>query len=107
MWKSPVHGARLRLASLWVSQVARVLADWCLRITAFLSWSHVDDAWHQATAVFIAPFVLLAPLNGCVNNGLPRRWVLVGSSAYTLLIVSLAAAGSWPWLLCLGLVALG
>ena len=30
---------RLRLASLWVSQVARVLADWCLRIVALLAWS--------------------------------------------------------------------
>jgi 1-acyl-sn-glycerol-3-phosphate acyltransferase len=106
-----VFGARIRLASLWLSQVARVLADWCLRVTALLSWSDAagpaGDAWHVATAVFIAPFILLAPLNGCVNNGLPRRWVLVGSAAYTLLIVALFAAGQWPWMLCLGLVALG
>jgi 1-acyl-sn-glycerol-3-phosphate acyltransferase len=98
--------ARIRLASLWLSQVARVLADWCLRITALLAWSG-DDAWHMATAVFIAPFILLAPLNGCLNNGLPRRWVLAGSAVYTLLIVAVFAAGQWPWMICLGVVALG
>lgn len=103
--------ARLRLASLWLSQVARVLADWCLRVTAFLSWSGAAGsdgyAWHVATAVFIAPFVLLAPFNGCINNSLPRRWVLVGSAAFTLLAVSVFAARPWPWMICLGVVALG
>src|SRR6185437_1699893 len=59
------------------------------------------------TAVFIAPFILLAPLNGCVNNGLSRRWVLVGSAAFTLLVVAVFAAGQWPWMICLGVVALG
>jgi len=105
-----VFRARIRLASLWVSQVARVLADWCLRVIAFLTWSNAagsGDAWHVATAVFIAPFILLAPLNGCVTNGLPRRWVLVGSAAYTLLVVAVFAAGQWPWIICLGVVALG
>ncbi len=106
-----MRGARIRLASLWLSQVTRVLADWCLRVTALLTWSDAagprGDAWHVATAVFIAPFILLAPLNGCVNNGLPRRWVLVGSAAYTLLIVAVFAAGQWPWMICLGVVALG
>ena len=103
--------ARMRLASLWLSQVARVLADWCLRVLAFLSWSEAaggrGDAWHVATAVFIAPFILLGPLNGCINNGLPRRGVLVGSAAFTLLVVALFAAAGWPWMVCLGIVALG
>ncbi len=105
-----VFGARIRFASLWLSQVARVLADWCLRVIAFLTWFNAagsGEAWHVATAVFIAPFILLAPLNGCVTNGLPRRWVLVGSAAYTLLIVAVFAAGQWPWMICLGVVALG
>lgn len=101
----------MRLVSLWVSQVARVLADWCLRVAAFLAWAESSggsgDAWHRATAVFIAPFILLAPLNGCITNGLPRRWVLVGSSAFTLLIVAAFAAGQGSWMLCLGVVALG
>ena len=103
--------ARMRLASLWLSQVARVLADWCLRVLAFLSWSEAaggrGDAWHVATAVFIAPFILLAPLNGCINNGLPRRAVLVGSAAFTLLVVALFSTAAWPWMVCLGVVALG
>jgi 1-acyl-sn-glycerol-3-phosphate acyltransferase len=101
----------MRLASLWLSQVARVLADWCLRVLAFLSWCEAaggrGDAWHVATAVFIAPFILLAPLNGCINNGLPRRGVLVGSAAFTMLIVALFVAAAWPWMVCLGVVALG
>ncbi|HZV06648.1 MAG TPA: MFS transporter [Gemmataceae bacterium] len=103
--------ARIRLASLWVSQVARVLGDWCLRIAAFLdrhrSAASAGDAWHVATAVFIAPFVLLAPLNGCINNGLPRRWVLAGSAAFMLLIVTVFAAMHGHWMICLGLVAVG
>jgi 1-acyl-sn-glycerol-3-phosphate acyltransferase len=106
-----VLGARIRLASLWVSQVARVLADWCLRVTALLAWSGTagtnSDAWHLATAVFIAPFLLLAPLNGCVNNSLPRRWVLAGSAAFTLLSLAVFAAVEWPWMICLGIVAVG
>jgi 1-acyl-sn-glycerol-3-phosphate acyltransferase len=106
-----VLSARLRLASLWVSQVARVLADWCLRVLAFLSWtgpaSRSGDAWHVATAVFIAPFILLAPLNGCLNNGLPRRGVLVGSATFTLLVVAAFAVWGWSWMVCLGVVALG
>ncbi len=106
-----VLGARIRLLSLWISQVARVLADWCLRVTAFLTWyraeGSVGDAWHVATAVFIAPFVLLAPLNGPINNSLPRRWVMVGSSAFALLVVTAFATGHWPWMICLGVVALG
>jgi 1-acyl-sn-glycerol-3-phosphate acyltransferase len=106
-----VLGARIRLVSLWISQVARVLADWCLRVTAFLAWYKADgsagDAWHVATAVFIAPFVLLAPLNGPINNSLPRRWVLVGSAAFTLLVVTIFTATPGDWMICLGVVALG
>jgi hypothetical protein len=68
-WECPVLNVRVRLASLWVSQVARVLADWCLRIVALLAWSgaaHENGllAGNTATAVYIAPFILLAPLIG-------------------------------------------
>jgi 1-acyl-sn-glycerol-3-phosphate acyltransferase len=83
-----------------------------LRISAFLSWYHSaatrgHHAWHIATAVFIAPFVVLSPLNGCLNNSLPRRWVLVGSAAFTLLVVTLFAVLQGDWMVCLGVVALG
>jgi 1-acyl-sn-glycerol-3-phosphate acyltransferase len=104
-----VLSARLRLASLWVSQVARVLADWCLRWLAFRAWAAQapGPAWHVATAAFIAPFILLAPLNGPLCNGLPRRAVLSASALYTLLVVAGFAALGGDWMLCLGLVALG
>jgi 1-acyl-sn-glycerol-3-phosphate acyltransferase len=103
---------RLRLGSLWVSQTARVLADWCLRVTALMACAAAGTidrtaAWHLATAVFITPFILLAPLNGCLSNGLPRRGVLVGSAAFTLAAVALAVAFGVPWIVCLGVVAAG
>jgi 1-acyl-sn-glycerol-3-phosphate acyltransferase len=104
-----VRSARVRLATLWISQCARVLADWCLRVTAILQWwraGHGDISWHVATAVFIAPFILLAPLNGCLSNGLPRRGVLAGSSAFALAAVAVFAWLRAPWMVCLGVVAL-
>jgi 1-acyl-sn-glycerol-3-phosphate acyltransferase/MFS family permease len=99
---------RLRLGSLWVSQTARVLADWCLRVTAVLACATTKGAaWHLATAAFITPFIVLAPLNGCLSNGLPRRAVLVGSAAFTLTAVALAVAWPLSWVVCLGIVAVG
>lgn len=109
--ESLVLGARIRLTSLWVSQAARVLADWCLRVTAFLTWyraaESAGDAWYVATAVFIAPFVVLSPFNGAINNSLPRRWVLVGTAAFILLVVTLFAVVKGDWMVCLGVTALG
>lgn len=100
---------RLRLASLWVSQTARVLADWCLRmaVAAALLRGDSPSGWQLATAVFITPFILLSPCNGVLANGLPRRRVLVASAAFTLLAVALCAALHVSWLVCLGVVALG
>jgi 1-acyl-sn-glycerol-3-phosphate acyltransferase len=97
------------LASLWVSQTARVLADWCLRMAAFAAFPDAGSGsgWHLATAVFITPFIALAPLNGAIGNGLPRRRVLVGSAAFTLLAVAACGAAQLPWIVCLGVVALG
>jgi 1-acyl-sn-glycerol-3-phosphate acyltransferase len=115
-----VISARVRLALLWVSQVARVVGDWCLRLTTVLAlrWTAGDSGWHLATTAgdsgwywattaSIAPFVLLAPLNGCLSNGLPRRVVLVGASAFTLAVLVVFAAAGGPWLPCLAVVALG
>ncbi len=102
-------GARVRLALLWLSQVARVVADWCLRLTTVLALKAAgdDSAWYLATAAFIAPFVILAPLNGCLSNGLPRRAVLFGASAFTLVALAIFAAVGGSWLPCLAVVALG
>jgi 1-acyl-sn-glycerol-3-phosphate acyltransferase len=100
---------RARLFSLWISQVARGLGDWCLRTAAIAAL--VDragmqpaSAWHLATVVFIAPFILLAPLNGYLSNSLPRRWVLIASAAFTILVLLPfpfvpPVGGQWIWLL--------
>jgi 1-acyl-sn-glycerol-3-phosphate acyltransferase len=63
--------------------------------------------WHLTTAVFIAPFIVLAPLNGVLSNSLPRRLVLVGAAAFTLLVVVTLPLLNVPWLVCLELVAAG
>ena len=113
-------GARLRFSLLWLSQVSRILADWGLRITAFLELRRLggnqDSAWYLVTAVFIAPFILLAPFHGCLSNSLPRRWVLVAACLLCLLAVAAFVPGSplgavalpgGPWLWALGIMALG
>jgi 1-acyl-sn-glycerol-3-phosphate acyltransferase len=107
-----VLSARIRLASLWLSQSARVLADWCLRIAAWLAVASAGEAarnsaWHLITAIFIAPFILLAPLNGCLSNGLPRRLVLVGAALWCLAVTSGFAGWGGSWLVALGLMAVG
>lgn len=113
-----MHDARWRLTSLWVSQVARVLADWCLRMLVILTVARhaaglSTSAWHLVTAVFIAPFILLSPFNGAISNGLPKRGVLIGASGFCLLVVTVFAAfleadDAWQaWLACLGLMAAG
>jgi 1-acyl-sn-glycerol-3-phosphate acyltransferase len=77
-----------------VSQVARALADHCLR--AFLLWSLARTegaaAWPLVLTLFMAPALILSPLIGAVANGLARRWVLVGSAAYCLLVLALFAS---------------
>jgi 1-acyl-sn-glycerol-3-phosphate acyltransferase len=101
---------RLRLLSLWVSQVARVLADWTLRTVALLEWAGRGEgqgtAWYVAVAVYIAPFLLLSPVNGYLCNSLPRRAVLVATSAFALAVAALFAGLHGSWMLCLGLTAL-
>jgi 1-acyl-sn-glycerol-3-phosphate acyltransferase len=103
--------ARARLASLWLSQSARVLADWCLRLFAVREGAvalrgGTGTAWYLATALFIAPFLLLSPLNGCVSNALPRRAVLVASAGLALVFVAAFSLFAGPWLVCLALVGL-
>jgi 1-acyl-sn-glycerol-3-phosphate acyltransferase len=107
-----VRNARAKFVSLWVSQVARVLADWALRLAAVAEWAAVQrvpasSAWYLATVVFVTPWIVLAPLNGALSNGLPRRSVLAGSAAFTLLVVALFPLTPFLWMACLGVVALG
>jgi 1-acyl-sn-glycerol-3-phosphate acyltransferase len=103
---------RLRLLALLIVQLARVMADWCLRLVAVLFGAGPDrkgilGSWHLATAVATAPFLVLAPFNGCFNNSLPRRLVLIVVSAFTLAVVVACAWFEFNWLVCLGLVAVG
>lgn len=81
--------ARLRLASLWLSQGARVMANNCLRISVILGLRLGDaslgvSAWYLVTLVLVAPAILLAPVNGALVNGLPKSLVLVGAATMAL-----------------------
>jgi MFS family permease len=107
-----LSSASLRLACLWVSQSARSLADWCLRMFVVLEVARGGErqrnfAFHLVTAVYIAPFILLAPTNGALCNALRKRWVLVASAAFCLCGVGLVAVLGGPWLLAVGLIAVG
>ncbi len=106
--------ARVRLASLWLSQSARVLSDWCLRLfliqeIAALGENERNYAAHLVTAVFIAPFILLAPANGALSNAFRKRRVLIGSAALCVLAAALLAVSrDLVWgLACLNLGAIG
>jgi 1-acyl-sn-glycerol-3-phosphate acyltransferase len=107
-----VRSARWRLASLWVSQTARVLADNCLRIFVVLQLANGDDAardtaWALGTLFLMLPSVFLAPLNGALSNSLPKPLVLVGSAAYCLGVVVLFGMLQDLGLACWALVAIG
>jgi len=100
------------LASLWLSQTARVLADNCLRIFVVFQLARLDSterdaAWPLVTFFLMLPSVFLAPLLGALANSLPKPAVLAGSAAYCLGVVSLFGALNGPWLACWALVAVG
>src|SRR5947209_11838026 len=107
---SAVTIARGRLACLWLSQVARILADNCLRVfivlevaRASMEWR--DAAWHLASALLAAPAIVLAPLNGGLSNSLPKRSVLVGSTTFVVMVLAVFALLGQYWLACWALVA--
>lgn len=107
-----VLSARLQLAALWLAQTARIVADWTLRLLVIRKLVGADetairDAWHQATAVYIAPFILLAPFNGALSNAFAKRWVLVFSAVGYLGAALVLVGADLPWLVCLGLAATG
>src|ERR1043166_3265810 len=113
-----VWPARWTLVSLWLSQCARVAADNTLRFFVVLHLlfppdrSYRTTAWYVVTALFMAPMVLLAPLNGAITNSLPKPAVLVGSAVYGLAVTAVglfAVIGSVDhlWRVWWALVALG
>ena len=97
-----------RLACLWLSQTGRVLADWCLRVFVWLELARLGErelssAWYLVTAVYITPFILLAPSNGALSNALRKRWVLIGSAALGLAATALFGSAAAPWHLLMAL----
>jgi 1-acyl-sn-glycerol-3-phosphate acyltransferase len=104
--------ARLRLASLWVSQVARIAADNALRIYVALRLAAAVPAaqgyaWHLLTALVMLPAIVLAPFNGALGNSLPKRLVLAGAALYCLAVVAGAAVLGGPGVLGWALLAVG
>src|ERR1700722_18471121 len=100
--------SRWRLASLWLSQVARNLADNWLRVFVVLelarAWSdRADQAWQVITLLWTLPAVVLAPFNGAICNSLPKHRVFVASAVVGLAVAALGLLDtvSWPivWLL--------
>jgi 1-acyl-sn-glycerol-3-phosphate acyltransferase len=103
---------RFRLACLWLSQVARILADNCLRVFVVLELAAAgaaerESAWHLLTALLVLPAVFLAPLNGALSNSLPKPLVLTGTSLYCAAVVAAFAAMGGPWVAAWGLLAVG
>lgn len=112
MTPASVLSARLKLAALWLSQVARFLADYCLRIFVVFSLSSLgpaqrDSAFHLVVALFMLPSIVLVPIYGALGNSLPKRWVLVGSAGWCLLTASLFTWLGGDLLLCVAVLALG
>jgi 1-acyl-sn-glycerol-3-phosphate acyltransferase len=107
--------ARARLASLWLSQFARIVADNGLRL--FILFRLVDaastargereSAWHLLVALLMLPAVVLSPFNGALCNSLPRRWVATWSAAFCGLVVAAFTLSDGPWVACWALVAVG
>jgi 1-acyl-sn-glycerol-3-phosphate acyltransferase len=64
-------------------------------------------AWHEVTAVYVIPFILLAPVNGALSNSLSKRWLLVSSALWCLSMALLFGQAGGPWLWCMGATALG
>jgi 1-acyl-sn-glycerol-3-phosphate acyltransferase len=107
-----VGSARIRFVFLWLSQVARVLADSCLRVFVVLELAQLgggnqEAAWHIVTAILMVPAVLLAPVNGAICNSLPKPLVLAGSAAWCLGVTVLFVLASGPWPACWAVVVLG
>jgi len=117
--ETTVHRARLRLASLWLSQTARAVADNCLLMFVVLLVAGGGErasaaSWYQVRAFFILPFLLFAPINGALANSLGKRSVLAGSAAFSLaagvllgLLLPVTTAASWWWCAGVSLAMLG
>lgn len=105
-------GARARLASLWGSQTARVLADNALRLLVVLDYARNgiaerESAWHIVTALLMLPAVVLAPLNGALCNSLAKPNVLRGACGYVVVVLVGCIVLGAPLLIGWSLIAIG
>ena len=106
---------RFRLCSLWISQVARSAADFCLRVSIVLQISQygLDETgvWLVCLPFFTAPSILLAPVNGALINRFPKKGILVGAAVFclcTTAVIAVVASGPGDLLTaCLGLALVG
>jgi 1-acyl-sn-glycerol-3-phosphate acyltransferase len=107
--ETAVWAARWRLASLWLSQVGRVAADACLGAFVVLEVGGAEHsgAWQLVAALLVWPVVLLAPVNGALANGLPKRWVLAGAAAFCVAVTVTLGMLAGAWIICWALVAVG
>ncbi|MFO0867101.1 MAG: MFS transporter [Gemmataceae bacterium] len=106
-----VWTARFRLALLWVSQTARVIADNCLRIFVYLDIARGGAAaaasgWHLVTTLLMAPAIILAPFNGAICNAQPKPRILVASAAAITAVLAIFLAMHGPWLATWGIAAM-
>src|SRR5437762_8907525 len=107
--------ARCRLAALWVSQTARVLADYCLCMFVIMEvfQKGKDLTWHQISLYSLLPFIFLAPISGALGNALLKRWMLIRSATYSLCLATVlgvyvyAAENPGTWGITLSLVMVG
>ena len=69
--------AGFRLACLWLSQTARIVADFCLLMfmiqVALFGGLPVRTNWYQITACYFVMYVLASPMAGMLSEGVPRR----------------------------------
>jgi 1-acyl-sn-glycerol-3-phosphate acyltransferase len=97
---------------LWLSQVARVAADYCLRAFVVLELARTqasagESAWHLTTALLMLPAVLFSPFNGALSNSLPKPLVLTGTALFCASAVAAFATLGAGWAVCWFLVAIG
>src|SRR6266481_4287569 len=96
-----VWSARARLASLWGSQVARVIGENALRLMVVIVMAvhgptQDESAWHFVTAILMFPAVVFAPFNGALCNSLSKPAVLqVTSFLMTLMVATHLYLGWW------------
>ncbi len=105
-----MNPSRWRLAGLWLSQLARVLADNWLRVFILLElerpWGGINQAWHLIALLWMLPALVLAPFNGAVSNSQSKRLVLSAAAALGLAAVLGSAAAGLPWIVCWQLLAI-